>query len=107
MYDIYCMTIPYPTPLLCDTLLYLRIPDKSYLRPGNIVQKTLQSPLSPELTRCVQVDLVSWSSHMKFDPFKRQLSNFPGDPVIKNLPTNAGDVGLASGLGRFHISWGG
>ena len=101
------MTIPYPTPLLCDTLLYLRIPDKSYLRPGNIVQKTLQSPLSPELTRCVQVDLVSWSSHMKFDPFKRQLSNFPGDPVIKNLPTNAGDVGLASGLGRFHISWGG
>lgn len=54
--------------LLCDTLLCLQIPDKSCLRPGNIVQKTLQSPLSPELTRCVQVDLVSWSSHMKFDP---------------------------------------
>ena len=26
---------------------------------------------------------------------------FPGGSVVKNLPTNAGDVGLITGLGRF------
>ena len=28
---------------------------------------------------------------------------FPGDSVLKNLPANAGDMGLISGLGRSHM----
>ena len=29
-------------------------------------------------------------------------SNFPGRPVVKNLPANAGDVGSIPALGRSH-----
>ena len=29
--------------------------------------------------------------------------DFPGCPVVKNLPVNAGDTGLIPGLGRFHM----
>ena len=29
------------------------------------------------------------------------FKGFPGGSVVKNLPANAGDVGLISGLGRF------
>ena len=32
-------------------------------------------------------------------------SAFPGGPVIKNLPANAGDASLIPGLGRSHIAW--
>jgi len=32
--------------------------------------------------------------------------DFPGDPVVKNLPCNAGDLGLIPDLGRFHMLWG-
>ena len=32
--------------------------------------------------------------------------DFPGGPVVKNLPTNAGDKGLIPGLGRFHMPQG-
>ena len=28
---------------------------------------------------------------------------FPGGPVLKNLPANAGDTGLIPGLGKSHI----
>jgi len=28
------------------------------------------------------------------------IHSFPGDSVVKNLPANAGDVGLIPGLGR-------
>ena len=27
---------------------------------------------------------------------------FPGGPMVKNLPANAGDMGLIPGAGRFH-----
>ena len=33
------------------------------------------------------------------------LRNFPGGLVVKNLPANAGDVGLIPGLGRTHMQW--
>ena len=32
--------------------------------------------------------------------------DFPGGPVVKNLPANAGDMGLTSGPGRSHMSQG-
>ena len=34
------------------------------------------------------------------------ISGFPGGSVIKNLPANAGDVGLIPDPGRSHILWG-
>ena len=32
--------------------------------------------------------------------------NFPGGPVVKNLPASAGDTGSIPDLGRFHMFWG-
>ena len=34
---------------------------------------------------------------------KSDLQGYPGGPVVKNLPGNAGDTGLMPGLGRFHM----
>ena len=34
---------------------------------------------------------------------KYKFLDFPGGTVDKNLPANAGDMGLAPGLRRFHI----
>ena len=34
--------------------------------------------------------------------WKMSLEDFPGDLVVKNLPVNAGDMGLIPGPGRFH-----
>ena len=30
--------------------------------------------------------------------FKRNIRNFPGDPVVENSPCNAGDVGSSPGM---------
>ena len=32
--------------------------------------------------------------------------DFPGGPVVNNLPANAGDMGSIPDLGRFHMLWG-
>ena len=32
--------------------------------------------------------------------------DFPGGPVVKDLPANTGDVGLIPGPGRFHMPQG-
>ena len=40
-----------------------------------------------------------FSAHLLFDNFR----DFPGGPVVKNPPANTGDMGLISGLGRFHM----
>ena len=37
---------------------------------------------------------------------KTTMRDFPGGPVVKNLPANAGVMGSIPGLGRFHIPWG-
>ena len=34
---------------------------------------------------------------------KTLIMGFPSDPVVKNLPTNAGDMGSSSGRGRSHM----
>ena len=31
--------------------------------------------------------------------------NFPGGPVVRKLPANAGDMGLVPGPGRSHMPW--
>ena len=51
---------------------------------------------------------------MKFNPLllyfywskSRIIQDFPGDPVVKNLPANAGNTGSIPGLGRSHMPWG-
>ena len=37
---------------------------------------------------------------------KMKERDFPGSPVVKNPPANAGDTGLSPGLGRSHMPWG-
>ena len=32
--------------------------------------------------------------------------DYPGGPMVKNLPANAGDMGLIPSLGRFYKLWG-
>ena len=36
---------------------------------------------------------------------KLSLLDFSGGPVVKNLPSNAGDMGLIPGPGRSHMPW--
>ena len=31
--------------------------------------------------------------------------DFPGGPMVENLPANEGDTGSILGLGRFHMLW--
>ena len=40
-----------------------------------------------------------WEAHA----IKNNQRDFPAGPVDKNLPANAGDVGLIPGPGRFHM----
>ena len=39
-------------------------------------------------------------------PYLIETWDFPGGPVVKNLPCHAGDVESVPGLGRFHMPWG-
>ena len=36
---------------------------------------------------------------------KGHVQNFPGGPVIKNLPDSVGDMSSIPGLGRFDMPW--
>ena len=33
----------------------------------------------------------------------KKIQDFPGGPVVKNLPANAGDMGSIPGPERFHM----
>ena len=37
--------------------------------------------------------------------FKMQVLGLPQGTMDKNVPTDAGDIGLIPGLGRFHMWW--
>ena len=37
---------------------------------------------------------------------RKTTVDFPGGPVVKNPPANAGDRALVPGSGRFHMPWG-
>ena len=37
---------------------------------------------------------------------KEDTEDFPGGPVVRSLPANAGDTGSIPGLGRSHMMWG-
>ena len=53
---------------------------------------------------------LSFTSSYKATCILKPLKNidaedFPGGPVVKNPPANAGDMGSIPGLGRFHMPW--
>ena len=41
--------------------------------------------------------------HLLVSKLKVLLGDFSGGPVVKDLPANAGDVGLIPGPGRSHV----
>ena len=43
---------------------------------------------------------------MKIKLIKTRRRDFPGGPVVKNPPANAGDMSLIPGLGRFLLPLG-
>ena len=43
--------------------------------------------------------LCVWSIQCQFDENKAEGWDYPGGPVVKNLPSTAGDVGLIPGQG--------
>ena len=59
----------------------------------------LLKPVSSELWRgCWLYLSLRWLS-------KLNEQDFPGGPVVKNLPAKAGDVSSVPGPGRFHVLW--
>ena len=48
-------------------------------------------------THLLVIQTVLWSPPAMWD--------FPGGPVVKHLPANAGDTGSIPGLGRLHTRW--
>ena len=65
----------------------------------------------------VTIDLASKIRNISFIPYSsffphhfqsvtksyKSISGLPGGPVVKNPPTNAGDMGSISGQGRSHM----
>ena len=54
----------------------------------------------------VFVTTFSWRqliSENSADSLRKSLQGFPGGPVVKNLPCNAGDTGFNPGPGRSHV----
>ena len=45
----------------------------------------------------IESDVLNWDKKRKVD--------FPGGPVVKNLPANARDMGWIPDLGRSHMLW--
>lgn len=48
---------------------------------------------------------MTWKPH-EGKAAERREWDFPGGPVVENLPVNAGDVGLILALGRSHMPQG-
>ena len=44
--------------------------------------------------------------HLYVESKKKMIKDFPGDPVVKTLPANAGHTGSVPDLGRFHMPHG-
>ena len=43
---------------------------------------------------------------MGLEKLQKSCEDFPGGPVVKNLPSNAGDMGSIPGQGtRSHMPW--
>ena len=99
----------------CLLILWLQSPSSVILEPKKIkpVTASTSSPftqdLNPDLScskafcttdhlNCYSFIVISYC--IRFDRKIHVLVGFPSGSVVKNLPANARDVGLISGLGR-------
>ena len=58
----------------------------------------------PVLYICIYKSKQRHFSKYGYNPRKKQLClGFPGGPVVKNLPANAGDMGSIPAPGRSHM----
>ena len=46
------------------------------------------------------------SGKCKSNCISNNIKDFPGDPVVKNPPANAGNTGSIPDPGRFYMLWG-
>ena len=44
---------------------------------------------------------IIYTNYLKID--LKKISDFPGDPLVRNPPANAGDMGLIPGPGGSHM----
>ena len=75
--------------------------DTESVAPG-LISSWVQSPnlQKPWLTS-LTLDLL----RVRPDHSPQNAGDFRGGPVVKSLPTNAGDMGSVPGLGRSHVPW--
>ena len=71
------------------------------LRREEKVERRAEGGTLETLARRSGASEVAWEGQAQ-----TQKEGFPGSPVVENLTTNAGDVGLIPALGRFHMSRG-
>ena len=69
-----------------------------FLSPGDLPDPEIE-PRSPAL----EADALTSEPPWEKGNSKDHCGDFPGDPVVKNLPANAGDTDLIPGLGRSHM----
>ena len=82
-----------------SSILAWRIPKTE--EPGELQSMRLQRVRHNWVTK-----LASRDPRTDFMASECHAGGFPGGPVVKNLPANAGDMGLTPGPGRFHMLWG-
>ena len=95
------------------------VENKSYLRNlfqfGSVAQ-SCPTPPCPSPTPGVHSDAHTDNQYANYKTvttmkretigkltFKKNISDFPDGPVVKNLSTNAGDTGSILSLGRSHM----
>ena len=71
---------------------------KTEIFQAGAVIKSSKQPLPQGLAHSQQVAPVIQS-------FNKHFWDFPGGPVVKNPPANAGDTGLVPDPGRPHMPW--
>ena len=95
-------------PIFTD-LLFIGKSKSTFLAPGTGQDSIwLQTDPTHLLLASISQSLLIYLSSLSLLQYLQTfyIKSFPGGPVVKNIPANAGDIGLIPGLGRFHIPWG-
>ena len=66
------------------------------------IAKIWKQPKLLKIGEWIKKDVVYMFSRILLT-HKKRMKGFPGGTVVKNLPINAGDMGLIPGLGRSHM----
>ena len=74
-----------------------RVWEGGFHRVGRMASPTPSIWLKGSALSCIHQPRSFW--------LKRQFRDFPGGPVVKNLPANSGDTGSTSEPGRSHMPW--